>query len=253
EKVLNVIKNCRKPVVVDFIGGDESAISNAGATPALTLEDAALKATSLVRGEKPKEMEFTISRNEVLSIISSECQSFASSQKYVRGLFSGGSFCNEAMLLMSKNLGKIYSNIATEPEFKLEDPHTSIEHTCIDMGADPFTVGRPHPMIDFSLRKLRLLKEARDPKTAVILLDVVLGYGAHQNPAGELAPIISQAKSLAQREGRYLSIVASICGTIKDPQDFYAQKRKLEDVGVVIMPSNAQAARMAALIAIKSR
>jgi FdrA protein len=252
EKVLSVIKKCKKPIIVDFIGSDISIISSAGAIPALTLEGAAMKAVALIKGKKPKEIEFTLPKSEITSIINSESQRFTSSQKYVRGLFSGGSFCDEAMLIMNRWLSKIYSNVANKQKFRLEDPYTSIEHTCIDMGASPFTVGKPHPMIDFSLRKLRLLKEAKDPEVAVILLDVVLGYGAHQDPAGELAPIISQAKSIAQKDGRYLSVVASICGTIKDPQGFNMQKKKLKDVGVVVMPSNAQAARMAALIAIRS-
>ncbi len=248
EKVLEVIKKCKKPVVVDFIGGDISTVKRAGAIPAVTLEDAALKAIALVNGTDLKETDFTANWDKVASIANTEHTKFSPSQKYLRGLFSGGTFCNEAILIMSKWMGKIHSNMTTKPELRLEDPHLSREHTCVDMGADEFTVGRPHPMIDLSMRKLRLLKEARDPETAVILLDFVLGLGANQDPAGGLAPAIVEAKSAARKEGRHLSVVASVCGTVGDPQNLEAQKKKLDDVGVILMPSNAQAAKMAALI-----
>jgi hypothetical protein len=108
-------------------------------------------------------------------------------------------------------------------------------------------------MIDFRFRQERLLKEASDPETAVILLDIVLGYGSHPDPAGEIAPTIRQAKEIAKKDGRYLSVVASICGTRGDPQNLVEQERKLRGVGVVLMPSNAQAARMAALIATRGK
>lgn len=253
EKMLELIKNCKKPVVVDFVGADVSAIGEIGVVPALTLEDAALKAIALAKDEGLREVTFTATWDEIVSTAHVEYQKFISSQKYVRGLFSGGTFCNEAMLIMSRWIGKIYSNISAKPELKLDDPHLSRGHTCVDIGADEFTVGRPHPMIDLSLRKLRLLKEAKDPETAVIMLDIVLGYGAHQDPAGGLAPTIAEAKSIAQKEGRYLSVVASVCGTLGDPQNLEVQKKKLKEVGVIVMPSNAQAARIAALIAIRGQ
>ncbi len=103
-------------------------------------------------------------------------------------------------------------------------------------------------MIDFTLRKRRIVKEAEDPETAVLLLDVVLGYGAHQNPAAELVPSIAEAKNVAEKNGRFLSVVASIVGTPEDRQDLRKQEGKLRKVGVIVMPSNAQAARIAALI-----
>lgn len=97
------------------------------------------------------------------------------------------------------------------------------------------------------------MKEARDWETAVVLLDVVLGQGAHPDPSGELAEAIAEAKKTAERGGGYLSVVASVVGTPKDPQGLDAQREKLERAGVVVMPSNAQAARMAALTATKGR
>jgi len=104
-------------------------------------------------------------------------------------------------------------------------------------------------MIDYSLRKNRLLQEARDPETAVVLLDVVLGYGSNEDPAREIRHTIASAKKLAGAGRRYLSVVASIIGTREDPQDLQKQAKELASVGVVLMPSNAQAARFAALVA----
>ena len=108
-------------------------------------------------------------------------------------------------------------------------------------------------MIDPTMRKQRIRREARDPETGVILLDIVLGYGSHPDPAGVLAPIIAEAKKSAERDGRHLSVVASVIGTELDPQNLGDQEEKLKEVGTVILPSNAQATRMAALIATRGK
>jgi FdrA protein len=108
-------------------------------------------------------------------------------------------------------------------------------------------------MIDFRFRRERLLREAKDPTTAVILLDLVIGYGAHPDPAGELAETIKKARAAAKRAKRYLPVVVSICGTPQDPQGFASQRKKLEAAGAIVMPSNAQAVRLAALIATRGK
>ena len=108
-------------------------------------------------------------------------------------------------------------------------------------------------MFDLGPRCARMLKEARDWETAVVVLDVVLGQGAHPDPAGELAKAIADAKKTAERGGGYLSVVASVVGTPKDSQGLDAQCEKLERASVVVMPSNAQAARIASLIATKGK
>jgi len=253
KEILKVIKSMKKPVVVDFIGGAASDIKHAGAIPATTLEDAAAKAVALVRGEKPTSIIFTQKPDEIKAIVEKESKRLNANQKYIRGLFSGGTFCYESMLILRDLIGEVYSNTPLHPNLKLDDIQKSRENTCIDMGTGWYTVGRPHPMIDFRFRKERLLNEALDPETAVILLDIVLGYGAHTDPAGEIVPVIKQAKAMAKRGGRYLPIVATICGTRGDPQGLEEQKKKLKDAGVVLMPSNAQAARIAALIATRGK
>src|SRR5262249_46380104 len=159
---------------------------------------------------------------------------------YLRGLFSGGSLCDEAMDILSQALGGVYSNIPLAPEWALEDGWRSKAHSCVDMGEEEFTRGRPHPMIDPRLRQERLLKEAEDPEVAAILLDVVIGYGAHDDPAGALGESIRTAKSRAAAAGRYLSVVAHVCGTAQDPQELEQQERALLEAGALVLPTNAQ-------------
>ncbi len=103
-------------------------------------------------------------------------------------------------------------------------------------------------MIDPRLRNEHLAAAARDPSTAVILLDVVLGYGAHADPAGALASAIEAAREEAARDGRRFAVVASVCGTSGDPQNLVAQEARLAEAGVLLAPSNAQAAALAARI-----
>jgi hypothetical protein len=122
-------------------------------------------------------------------------------------------------------------------------------HRVVDLGADLFTVGRPHPMLDGALRGEWLVREGQDPTTAVLLLDVVLGYGAHPDPAGEILPAIQAVQRQVHIAGRSLTVIASVCGTDRDPQPRGTQVAALQAHGVVVMPSNAQAARLAARIA----
>jgi succinyl-CoA synthetase alpha subunit len=253
KRVLKAASEVGKPTIINFLGGDPKIIEDAGLTPAITLEDAATKAIALQSGEEPRTVIFSADLDEIKRTAEREYEKLQPHQRYIRGIYSGGTFCSEAMLIVRDLVGDIYSNVPLKPELKLEDSNTSKEHTFVDMGEDEFTVeiGKPHPMIYHDLRQKRILNEASDPETAVILLDVVLGYGAHEDPAGALAPTLKEAKEIAEREGRYLPVVASICGTPQDPQNLTAQGKKLKGVGVVVMPSNAQAARMAALIATK--
>jgi hypothetical protein len=173
----------------------------------------------------------------------------APGQSYIRGLYSGGTFCYEASLLLGESLPEVFSNTPVGRAKALDDVWKSRGHTLIDLGDDVFTRGRPHPMIDHRLRNERIAKEARDPKTAAILLDVVIGYGAHADPASEIAPVVRDAASEALASGRRLTVVGFVCGTSADPQSLAAQEAKLREAGVVLAQSNAQAVRLAARIA----
>ena len=170
-------------------------------------------------------------------------------QKFVRGLFCGGTLCEEAMTVVGRTAGPVFGNTAKEPGRRLEDPMVSQRHSFVDLGDDEFTVGKPHPMIEPGLRLPRLLQEARDPDTAVILLDIVLGYGSHPDPAGVTLPAIEEAQRIAREAGRHLEIIAYLCCTDQDPQNYREQQAKLTSAGVALAPSNAAAARMAAAIA----
>ncbi len=249
DRVLDAAKRSNKPVVVIFLGGTPDEIERYGGVSAATLEDTAKAVSSLMRGEQPSPALFSAKRDEVVALADSESRGFATDQKFVRGLYTGGTLCSEAQVLLTPLLGAIHSNSPLKPEYKLDNSNTSNDHTCVDMGSEEYTVGRPHPMIDYTLRKQRIIREGADSKTAVILLDVVLGYGSHADPAGELVPPITEARAAASKEGRHLSFVASIVGTDLDHQDLRKQQKRLEDAGVIVMPSNAQAARLAALIA----
>ena len=248
-RLLEQVQKIPKPVVVNFLGGDLREINKNGAVPAFTLEDAAAQAVSMARGQEAEPVFFSQAVEQINAIVERETAGMKEQQQWVRGLFSGGTFTSEAQLLLRDMVGKIYSNVPLQPELKLEPHHPSRENTLLDLGSDEYTVGRPHPMIDFRTRVEAIKREAEDPGTAVILLDVVLGFGAHEDPAGELVPAIRLAKESAQKDGRSLAVVASICGTDQDIQNRDEQVKHLAESGVIIMESNAQAARLSGLIA----
>jgi FdrA protein len=159
---------------------------------------------------------------------------------HLRGLFAGGTLCDEAMVIATDLLGPIRSNIPLSPELRMAPLGTTTGHAMIDFGDDELTVGRAHPMIDQSLRLERLAVAAADPAVAVVLLDVVLGHGAHCDPAAELAPAI-----VAAREGGGVAVVASLLGTRADPQGLEQQAAALQSAGAHVFASNAAAARFA--------
>jgi FdrA protein len=251
EKVLEVANRCRKPVVVNFLGGDVSPRALGKLRPANTLEDAARVACELA-GLKPQVITRDVPRENV-TVALAEHEKLAKCQRYLRGLFAGGTLCYESEVVLQPLLGEVYSNAPIAQANRIVGGAPSKKHTCIDMGAEEFVEGRAHPMIDFSLRKMRILQEAKDPETAVVLIDVELGYGSNADPAAELVPIIQKAKSLAKDAGRHLSVAASVVGTEGDFQGLASQEKALSEVGVLIMPSNAQATRVAALIALGER
>ena len=144
---------------------------------------------------------------------------------------------------MQNYLPIVYSNAPLDKKNKLEDSLVSKEHTIIDLGEDEFTVGRLHPMMDNDLRIRCLEKESADPEVAVLLLDVVLGYGSHPNPAGELAPAIASAIQTAASAGRYLEVAAVVSGTDEDPQGMENQIKALKEAGARVETSNDAAAR----------
>lgn len=160
--------------------------------------------------------------------------------RYLRGLFAGGTLCDEAMLIASEKLGPIHSNIPLEAGPALDGAFTVEGHSMVDFGDDALTTGRAHPMIDPTLRLEQLVKAAADPETAVVLLDVVLGHGAEPDPAATLAPAIRSA-----RLRREVPVVVACVGTESDPQGLHTQAGALAEAGAEVYLSNAHATRRA--------
>ena len=243
-RVLAAARKVRKPVVVNFVGGDTTA-KGANLHFASTLDDAARAAVALAKGRAPARRTAARVPPHMLRGV----PRLARSQRYLRGLYSGGTFCYEACALLGNLVGTVWSNTPVDHKLHLADVWQSVEHTVVDLGDDEFTRGRPHPMIDQTLRTERLLKEAADPDVAVILLDVVLGYGAHPDPATPIAAAIDKARARAAKQRRRVAFVGFICGTDEDPQDYARQQATLRAAGMLLADSNAQAVRIAAAIA----
>ena len=232
-----------KPVIINFLGGDSAEITAAGLIPAATFEAAAAIASAMALGRPVTEdgalAAAATDRGDGASragdpsrAVDQARAGLDATQWRIRGLYSGGSLAGEAKLVLGAALGTTAAK----------------RHEILDLGDDEYTVGRPHPMIDPRLRNEQLAASAADPSTAVILLDVVLGYGANADPAGALADAIDAARTEAERDGRRFVVVASVCGTSADPQDLVAQEARLAAAGVILAPSNAQAAMLTAMI-----
>lgn len=257
DEIIARVRESSKPTVLALMTSKNGQDFAPGAHPdtqspvwAQDLEHAAALAVALARGEPAEQVARELAeRDRALAGSAAALRELLQpSQRYVCGLYSGGTLCEEAMRLWQPLLGDIWSNAPLNPAYRLPDSNESRFHTALDMGEEEFTLGRPHPMIDNSLRVERLLQQARDASVAVIVLDVVLGYGAHPDPASELAPAIAQARETARREGRELIVVASVTGTDDDPQGLTRQTAALEQAGARVMPSNAAAVKFAAYV-----
>lgn len=163
----------------------------------------------------------------------------------LRGLFAGGTLCDEAMLMATEQVGPVYSNIPLDPAHALDSTLTADGTVMIDFGDDTMTAGRPHPMIDPTIRLEYLGRTAADPTTSVVLMDVVLGHGADTDPAATTAPAIRKALGSARDAGRELAIIVACVGTAGDPQVLADQAAALADAGAEVYLSNARAAARA--------
>lgn len=244
-RILDAARAGGKPVIANFLGSERTGMDR-GVLFTPTIE--ATAAAVLRRATGADRSPFALDAGACARMVEGERRRMRPGQRYLRGLYSGGSLCDEAMHILREHLGDIYSNIPLSPALALADAWRSKAHSCIDLGEEEFTRGRPHPMIDMRLRQERLLKEADDPEVAVILLDVVIGYGSHPDPAGALRATIETARARATAAGRYLAVVAHVCGTAHDPQGLEAQERALREAGALVLPTNAQAALVAAEI-----
>lgn len=225
ERVLRALAGCGTPSVACMVGGGVDPVE--GVYLAATLEEAALEAARLAGHAAPAPRA---PRAEWVT------------RGFVRGLFSGGTLCSEAAAILADRLGTVHTNAPAGAARRLEGPPTG--HACLDLGEEEFTRGRPHPMIDPAARAERLAEEAADPAVGVLLIDVVLGYASHPDPAGVLVPVIRAALAVRHQ----LAVVGYVLGTEADPQVRSRQEAALADAGVRLAPTNAAAARLAAAL-----
>ena len=118
-------------------------------------------------------------------------------------------------------------------------------HIVVDLGDDVYTQGKPHPMID-PAKRIECMQEAIDDgSTGVILLDIMLGYGSHEDMAGALLPAIIRLRDKAREEGRKLFFVATVCGTRRDFQGYDKAVETLKEAGVIVCENNKLAVHTA--------
>ncbi|MBV7433431.1 acyl-CoA synthetase FdrA [Cardiobacteriaceae bacterium TAE3-ERU3] len=233
EHILSQAKQAGKPVVVLFLGADMHS-DDQRIIIANTLAEAADKAVAALHGNPAA----TPAASDTIDA------TLPSKRRYLRAVFAGGTFCYEAQLIAQQHGITAASNTPVSGNPTLDAQGQSAAHLIIDMGDDMFTQGRPHPMIDPTLRNQRIAAEAKRDDTAVVLFDVVLGYGAAADPLADLLPIIHAAQQQAEPP----LFIAHVCGTDSDPQNRDAICDSLRQAGVIVAAHNADAARLAAYI-----
>ena len=234
-----------KPVVVHFLGATPQRLP-AGLFAAASLRHAADVAVALARGDAPP-MPSAAPSDAAIAAVEERAATMAPAQKAVRALFAGGTFCYEAQLAFIARGLRCRSNAPAGGALPFDGRFEG--HVFLDLGDDDYTRGRPHPMIDPTLRNAAVRTQAADPHTAAILFDVVLGFGSHDDPAGGLAEALAGAQREARANGRALAMIGHVCGTDGDPQDKPAQVRQLEAAGAIVVGSNVEAAWLAAHLA----
>jgi FdrA protein len=231
-----------KPCVLAFVGETALATVSGGVYPAATLEEAALLAGALARGTSQPMGPAALPASHAAAAQAART-ALQPGQRLVHALYCGGTLAHEALELLRYGLGSVVSNL----DDTLEAPHAAT-HVVLDLGAEEFTQGWPHPMIDPKARRPYLLEAAGNPEVAVVLADVMLGWGAHADPAGALAAAWQEAQAVASTAGRALVGIAHVCGAPDDPQGFEPQRQILREHGLLLADSNAQAVRLATAV-----
>jgi FdrA protein len=234
------IQRCRKPVIGCLLGLKSSLDCGPHFAQVRTIDQAVEHALSHVSVRGPGEI--FRARPIPMAQVEQEVGGWLPEQRYLRGLFAGGTFCFQAQQVLQDAGIPVYSNTPLDSRYWLKNPQESLEHSIIDLGDDYFTQGKPHPMIDAGERRKRILQEANDPEVAILLLDFVLGEMASPDPVGDLIGAIRQFQESVACRGGHLSVVASVCGTDQDRQGLDRQERMLSEAGVFVLPSSAKAA-----------
>ncbi len=257
EKIINKVKNIKKPVVACFLGEDISVLQSTNIVFCETLEETAIKVLELISVLQSTNIVFcetleetaikvlelngikysdSFDMDKILKMISSDKKN-----GYIRGVYCGGTLAYEALLMLEKQNIEIYSNLSKCEERRLKVNDKSLYNTILDMGEDEYTVGKPHPMINSSSRNEQLLKEAEDESVGIIIADIELGYGANDFAADELGETIKQIKTMRSD----LVFIVVICGSKQDYQDYNLKKNLLIMSGAIVVNSNAQGVRLA--------
>jgi FdrA protein len=229
-----------KPMVAALVGLAEEVEAPPGVLVTTTLEEGVLLTLEGL-GATPPDPGAGLA-----SLVSSAVTGLDPARRAVLGLFSGGTLCYESMVVMSRYLGAIHSN--TPLDYSWGIPAPTGAHVCLDLGEEEYTRGRPHPMIDPGDRAERIAAASEDASVGVVLIDVVLGYGGHTDPASVLAPA---CRSVTERPDGP-RVVAYVLGTEADPQVRSKQCAALEQAGCLLAPTATRAALLAAAIAARN-
>ena len=232
ERLLGVSRN--KPIVAALVGLERPVAVSPGVTVCNTLEQAVVEALVQLGHSRPDPV------GSIDAEVAQLTTALGPSRRRMVGLFSGGTLAYEAMTIVSRHIGPVFSNTPLDPSWALPAPPDA--HLCLDLGEEEFTRGRPHPMVDPEARLELLRDQASDPTVAVVLLDVVIGDGAHPDPAAMLAPAAAEIVASGA------AVVAYVLGTDRDPQDFERQRSVMRQSGCVVSETGARAALAAAAL-----
>jgi len=219
-KVFDKLAHCGKPAIVCMFG--------IGSVP-----DNTISTTTTLLGAAEAAAGKELPQTNIAELAAELCKPLKPQQKHLKGLFTGGTLCTEAHLLIQKLGVSVESNAVASS--------STTPHVLIDLGADEYTLGKPHPMLEPSVRTPHLIEELNKPETAVLMLDIVLGYGAHNDPASEVCTAL-------QNIDHDVIILASVCGTEDDPQNYQQQCTELEQNNIILCDCNSEMARLGAAI-----
>lgn len=230
DRISDRLSNFKKPVVTLFLG-EKPEYHEENFYHAYTLDEAARLAVGLVRGQDIAEGSVEVDSSSFFA---------AEEKKTIKAYYSGGTLAGEAAMLIKDAL-----NLKVPPQ-KAEGFMLKTDgHIVVDLGDDVYTQGKPHPMID-PAKRIECMQEAIDDEsTGVILLDIMLGYGSHEDMAGALLPAIIRLRDKAREEGRKLFFVATVCGTRRDFQGYDKAVETLKEAGVIVCENNKLAVHTA--------
>jgi len=235
DRVVDALKKAGKPAVVHFVSAGTRKASGSISFARTLAEAAELACTAAGVQPQPGRSSFAEAP-----------PAHGPVSGRVVGLFCGGTLAQEAWGVLHRAGLEVRSNVAADPALKIRPGAEAVGHVVWDLGDDAFTVGKPHPMIEPSLRDDEVVRCAKDSSTGIVLADCVLGHGAHPDPAGSLADAAKRALEAAEKDGRDLLLIASVTGTDEDPQNLSRQAETLTEAGVLVAPSNAAAVRWVA-------